>query len=199
MKVIHIYIHTLINAQIIKDYRVTQNLTQQELADKLGLTRELVNKMEKGKLEISEATELKFEKILRGEISSHIKELGEMEQNKYRENTHFSENSSTKSSNTDMNSESNPIIKELLSQNRILVQANADASASNRKLAENMEQLIKFISSDADKRNTLAFEAIRKEFLVLLADQTQDPVRADSRREAYAELNRRLFSLREST
>src|ERR1044072_6324794 len=40
----------------IKEIRQLHNFTQQEFADALGITRELVNKMEKGKSGISKAT-----------------------------------------------------------------------------------------------------------------------------------------------
>ncbi|MFL5772885.1 MAG: S24 family peptidase [Flavisolibacter sp.] len=40
----------------IKEIRQLHNLTQQEFADLLGITRELVNKMEKGKTGVSKAT-----------------------------------------------------------------------------------------------------------------------------------------------
>jgi phage repressor protein C with HTH and peptisase S24 domain len=40
----------------IKEIRQLHNLTQQEFADALGITRELVNKMEKGKTGVSKAT-----------------------------------------------------------------------------------------------------------------------------------------------
>src|SRR5689334_10115315 len=40
----------------LKEIRQLYNLTQQEFAEALGITRELVNKMEKGRMGVSKAT-----------------------------------------------------------------------------------------------------------------------------------------------
>lgn len=47
----------------IKEIRQLYNLTQEEFATALGITRELVNKMEKGKCRVSKATALLIEKF----------------------------------------------------------------------------------------------------------------------------------------
>ena len=62
------------NGYNIKEIRELYNLTQQELADSLGLTRELVNKMEKGRSPVSKSTNLLLKNFLAartGEESSH--------------------------------------------------------------------------------------------------------------------------------
>src|SRR5687768_13731177 len=48
----------------LKEIRQLHNLTQQEFADALGITRELVNKMEKGKSSISKATSALLKQFL---------------------------------------------------------------------------------------------------------------------------------------
>ena len=58
----------------IKNIRQLYNLTQEEFALALGITRELVNKMEKGKSPISKATKLMIQNFLeerKSEESSH--------------------------------------------------------------------------------------------------------------------------------
>src|SRR5690349_12471575 len=63
----------------IKEIRELFNLTQQELAEALGLTRELINKMEKGRSPVSKSTNLLLNKFLserKSEETSHSGELG---------------------------------------------------------------------------------------------------------------------------
>src|SRR5690349_5086327 len=58
----------------IKNIRQLYNLTQEEFALALGITRELVNKMEKGKSGVSKATRLLVQKFLeerKSEENSH--------------------------------------------------------------------------------------------------------------------------------
>lgn len=60
-------------ADDIKKIRAEKNFSQQEFADVLGVTRELLNKMESGKRVISKATALLLDDFLRreGETVSH--------------------------------------------------------------------------------------------------------------------------------
>ena len=61
--------------EILKKYRLDNGYSQQEMANKLAVTRELYNKIENGKLIISDGVELKFEKLLNSEnISREINE-----------------------------------------------------------------------------------------------------------------------------
>ncbi|HEV7621720.1 MAG TPA: LexA family transcriptional regulator [Flavisolibacter sp.] len=57
----------------LKEIREVYNLTQEEFALSLGITRELVNKMEKGKSSISKATKLLIQNFLsdKSEYTSH--------------------------------------------------------------------------------------------------------------------------------
>ncbi|GAB4092233.1 S24 family peptidase [Flaviaesturariibacter terrae] len=58
----------------IKEIRQLYNLTQEEFAQALGITRELVNKMEKGKCGVSKATRIllrNFQEARKGEDFSH--------------------------------------------------------------------------------------------------------------------------------
>jgi phage repressor protein C with HTH and peptisase S24 domain len=58
----------------VKNIRMLYNLTQEEFAGALGITRELVNKMEKGKCAVSRATKLLLAQFLddrKSEIVSH--------------------------------------------------------------------------------------------------------------------------------
>src|SRR5687768_11104178 len=62
------------NGYNIKEIRQLYNFTQQEMATALGITREMVNKMEKGKRSISRATLAllqQFMKERQGEQFSH--------------------------------------------------------------------------------------------------------------------------------
>lgn len=61
------------NAYNLKEIRQLYNLTQQELAAALGITRELVNKMEKGKNPVSKATQAMLKQFMseRSENISH--------------------------------------------------------------------------------------------------------------------------------
>src|SRR5690349_25002730 len=62
----------------IKEIRELFNLTQQELADALGLTRELVNKMEKGRSPVSKSTNMLLNKFLADRKSEEISHPGEL-------------------------------------------------------------------------------------------------------------------------
>ena len=62
----------------IKEIRQLYNLTQQDFAEALGITRELVNKMEKGKIGVSKATSAlirQFTQERRSEINSHYEDV----------------------------------------------------------------------------------------------------------------------------
>jgi len=56
----------------IKNIRQLYNLTQEEFATALGITRELVNKMEKGKCGVSKATRLLIQNFLQVRQSENI-------------------------------------------------------------------------------------------------------------------------------
>ncbi len=66
----------------IKEIRQLYNLTQEEFAVALDITRELVNKMEKGKTKVSKATSLRIEKFMqerKSESFSHeVNVLGQI-------------------------------------------------------------------------------------------------------------------------
>lgn len=152
MKVIHINIHTLINIQDLINYRVTNDLTQQGLALKLGLTRELINKMEKGKLEISESTQLKFDKLLKSETSSHVEENKENYQKKDRGNTHFSEKSVINSSKISTKADdTNLSMQTILS----LSESNNRLARSQETLADNNSRLITLLENKESKNSNL--------------------------------------------
>ncbi|MEI6947221.1 S24 family peptidase [Paraflavisolibacter sp. H34] len=54
----------MISAHNLKEIRQLYNLTQEEFAQSLGITRELINKMEKGKCPVSRQTSLLLQKFL---------------------------------------------------------------------------------------------------------------------------------------
>ncbi len=54
----------MFNAHNIKEIRQLYNFTQEEFAQALDLTRELVNKMEKGKIGISKSTSLRIKEFM---------------------------------------------------------------------------------------------------------------------------------------
>ena len=51
----------------ILQYRAKNNLTQTEMSEKLGVSRELVNKLENGKLKASKMILVKMDLIEKGE------------------------------------------------------------------------------------------------------------------------------------
>jgi phage repressor protein C with HTH and peptisase S24 domain len=62
----------------LKEIRQLYNLTQQEFAEALGITRELVNKMEKGRMGVSKATAAllrQFTQERKSEINSHYEDV----------------------------------------------------------------------------------------------------------------------------
>jgi phage repressor protein C with HTH and peptisase S24 domain len=64
----------MLSGHNIKEIRQLYNLTQEEFAAALGLTREMVNKMEKGRCSVSRSTSLLIEKFTeehKSEITSH--------------------------------------------------------------------------------------------------------------------------------
>jgi len=61
----------------IKEIRQLYNLTQQELAVALGITRELVNKMEKGKMAVSKATSALINQFIQSRKSEDISHFSE--------------------------------------------------------------------------------------------------------------------------
>src|SRR3982751_2857592 len=61
----------------IKEIRQLYNLTQQELAVALGITRELVNKMEKGKMGVSKATSALLSQFIQARKSEDISHFSE--------------------------------------------------------------------------------------------------------------------------
>lgn len=61
-----------LTAEEIKQIRITQNLTQQDFADQLGITRELLNKVESGKRSVSKATELLVKDFVKTKESEQV-------------------------------------------------------------------------------------------------------------------------------
>lgn len=57
----------------LKQYRDNHSMTQQRLAELMGITRELLGKMETGKLPISRASAFAFKALLESEKESHVK------------------------------------------------------------------------------------------------------------------------------
>lgn len=55
------------NQSELKLYRAKYHLTQLELAEKLGSSRELINKLENGKAKPSEMFLMKFDMLKKGE------------------------------------------------------------------------------------------------------------------------------------
>lgn len=60
------------NTYNIKDIRQLYNLTQEEFAIALGMTREMINKMEKGKRPVSKATAIMLDRFVQERKSEHF-------------------------------------------------------------------------------------------------------------------------------
>lgn len=111
----------------IKRLRQQKGLSQQEFADKLGLTRELISKMEGGKLSVSKSTD-----ILLREYASQI-EVKNLP-----------------------NSEENPPQGQVLEQSALvpmssldkLIQANADQSAAVKDIAAANMELVMMLKGE---------------------------------------------------
>lgn len=66
------------NAQELKDLRIKSGLTQDELANEIGLHRNMINKYEKGKAVISKTNELAFMSVFNNSaIIQKIKRIEE--------------------------------------------------------------------------------------------------------------------------
>ena len=70
-----------INGEKIKELRKARKLTQRDFADKIGITRELITKMESGKLAVSKSTQVLVEDFLKSEKNHHPGLVGEISSN----------------------------------------------------------------------------------------------------------------------